>query len=81
MVTVPKRNDIVPLDRIINELEHQGLIRVPNYGSPREGGPRRIWPVAEETGRALAQDFDTYAQHPAEPRVVDLQMHSTVPQR
>ena len=34
IVTVPKRNDIIPLVDIVNHLEHTGLIGHPRYGSP-----------------------------------------------
>jgi 4-cresol dehydrogenase (hydroxylating) len=34
VVTVPRRRDIVPLIDLVNELEHAGLIGMPNYGSP-----------------------------------------------
>ncbi|MBJ6987841.1 MULTISPECIES: FAD-binding oxidoreductase [unclassified Devosia] len=34
MVKVPRRNDIKALVRIVNDLEDQGLIGMPRYGSP-----------------------------------------------
>ena len=65
VVTVPKRNDIVPLVDIINELEHQGLIGMPNYGSPLGGfgpPPPDLAELLRKPGGPSAQDFDAYAQ-------------------
>jgi 4-cresol dehydrogenase (hydroxylating) len=65
VVTVPKRNDIVPLIDIINELEHQGLIGMPNYGSPLGGfgpPPPDLAELLGKPGGPSAQDFDAYAQ-------------------
>ena len=39
-VTVPKRRDLIPLVKIVNELEYAGAIGMPQYGSPLGGfGP------------------------------------------
>jgi (+)-pinoresinol hydroxylase len=39
-VSVPKRRDLIPLVKIVNELEYSGAIGMPQYGSPLGGfGP------------------------------------------
>ncbi|QGY79250.1 FAD-binding oxidoreductase [Sphingorhabdus lacus] len=35
-VSVPKRQDLIPLVDVVNYLEHTGMIGMPNYGSPLE---------------------------------------------
>jgi FAD/FMN-containing dehydrogenase len=65
VVTVPRRNDIVPLVDIINELEHQGIIGMPEYGSPLGGfGPPapELTALLEKPGGPTADDFDAYAR-------------------
>jgi (+)-pinoresinol hydroxylase len=65
VVTVPRRNDIVPLVDIINELEHQGLIGMPEYSSPLGGfGPAtpELTALLQKPGGATADDFDAYAR-------------------
>ena len=65
VVTVPRRNDIVPLVDIINELEHQGVIGMPEYSSPLGGfGPPapELTALLAKPGGATADDFDAYAR-------------------
>jgi (+)-pinoresinol hydroxylase len=65
VVTVPKRDDIVPLVDIINELEHAGLIGMPEYASPLGGfgpPPPEIVALLNKPGGPTTQDFDEYAQ-------------------
>ena len=65
VVTVPRRNDIVPLVDLVNELEHAGLIGMPEYGSPLGGfgpPPPELAELLKRPGGASAEDFDRYAQ-------------------
>ena len=65
VVMVPKRNDIIPLVDIINELEHGGLIGMPEYASPLGGfgpPPPEVTALLNKPGGPTAQDFDLYAQ-------------------
>lgn len=67
VVTVPKRNDIVPLVDIVNELEYAGLIGMPEYGSPLRGGPGappspELAALLARPGGASTEDFDQFAR-------------------
>jgi len=65
VVTVPRRNDLVPLVDLVNELEHAGLIGMPVYGSPLGGfgpPPPELAELLKRPGGASAEDFDRYAQ-------------------
>ena len=65
VVTVPKRNDIMPLVDIINELEHTGLIGMPEYGSPLGGfgpPPPEVVALLDKPGGPTTDDFDQYAR-------------------
>jgi (+)-pinoresinol hydroxylase len=63
VVTVPRRMDLVPLVRIVNELEHQGLIGMPVYGSPLGGPPTpELAELMKRPGGPSVEDFDRYAQ-------------------
>jgi 4-cresol dehydrogenase (hydroxylating) len=65
VVTVPKRSDIVPLIDIINELEHTGLIGMPEYGSPLGGfgpPPPEVVALLNKPGGPTTQDLEAYAQ-------------------
>ena len=56
-VTVPARRDIIDLVAIVNQLEHQGIVGMPNYNSPL--APHFGTP---EVGAILGQPFGQQAQ-------------------
>jgi 4-cresol dehydrogenase (hydroxylating) len=65
VVTVPRRRDIVPLIDLVNELEHQSLIGMPEYGSPLGGfgpPPPELAELLKKPGGPTDLDFDQYAQ-------------------
>jgi 4-cresol dehydrogenase (hydroxylating) len=58
-VTVPKRNDIIPLVDGCNKLEHAGVVGMPGYGSPLGGfgaasDPQLAALLAKEGGPSIA---------------------------
>jgi 4-cresol dehydrogenase (hydroxylating) len=65
VVTVPRRNDIVPLIDLVNEFEHQSLIGMPEYSSPLGGfgpPPPELAELLKRPGGPTTEDFDRYAQ-------------------
>jgi len=65
VVTVPRRADIVPLVDLVNELEHAGLIGMPEYNSPLGGfgpPPPELAALMKKAGGATAAELDEYAQ-------------------
>ncbi len=57
IVTVPARQDIVDLTAMVNQLEHQGIIGMPNYNTPL--APHLATP---EVSAMLSQPFAQAAQ-------------------
>ncbi|MBI4265819.1 MAG: FAD-binding oxidoreductase [Acidobacteria bacterium] len=62
VVTVPRRNDIVPLIGLVNELEHAGLIGQPGYGSPLAARRADLEELLKRPGGPPAEDLDRFAQ-------------------
>lgn len=68
IVTVPRRRDIVPLVDLINELEHQALVGMPEYFSPLGGfgrpgpPPQEFVALMQRPGGPTDEEFDRYAQ-------------------
>ena len=61
VVTVPRRRDIVPLIDLVNELENQALIGMPEYSSPLGGfgpPPTELAALLKKPGGATDEDFD-----------------------
>jgi 4-cresol dehydrogenase (hydroxylating) len=65
VVTVPRRNDLIPLVDLVNELEHTGLVGQPVYGSPLGGPPGAFPPelagLLKRPGGPPADDLDRFA--------------------
>jgi hypothetical protein len=63
-VTVPRRSDIVELVAAVNELEYQGLIGMPNYGSPLRARLRDpdVAPMLDLPFAESARELERYAQ-------------------
>lgn len=64
-VTVPKRNDIIPLVEGANQLEHAGVIGMPEYGSPLGG-----------FGAAADSELRALMSKPGGPSVAELEQHA-----
>jgi hypothetical protein len=65
VVTVPRRRDIVPLIELVNEMEHQSLIGMPNYRSALGGlGPPdpELAELMKKPGGPTEEDLDDYAR-------------------
>jgi len=63
-VTVPGRNDIIELIEIVNQLEHTGLIGMPNYGTPLQAHLRdpEVRSILEQPFAAAAQALERWAR-------------------
>ena len=63
-VTAPRRRDIIPLVKIVNELEYSGAIGMPNYGSALRGfGPNpALAALLNQPSMPSDEELDRFAE-------------------
>ena len=69
-VTVPRRRDLIPLVKIVNELEYAGAIGMPQYGSPLGGfGPPNpaLAALLNRPSNPSDEELDQYAAQQSRP--------------